>query len=68
MTSLSQYTDIFKAHRSAIDAHSAPVLNAARDAHRQVRIVEERTQGKDHPILLGAPETRYLKFFVLQVY
>ena len=32
MTSLSQYTDIFKAHRSAIDAHSAPVLNAARDA------------------------------------
>ena len=44
------------------------LLNAARDAHRQVRIVEERTQGKDHPILLGAPETRYLKFFVLQVY
>ena len=49
-------------------AFSEMLLNAARDAHRQVRIVEERTQGKDHPILLGAPETRYLKFFVLQVY
>ena len=49
-------------------AFTEMLLNAARDAHRQVRIVEERTQGKDHPILLGAPETRYLKFFVLQVY
>ena len=49
-------------------AFTEMLLNAARDAHRQVRIVEERTQGKDHPILLGAPETRYLKFIVLQVY
>ncbi|MGI5885397.1 MAG: class I SAM-dependent rRNA methyltransferase [Candidatus Spyradocola sp.] len=44
------------------------LLSAARDAHRQVRIVESRTQGKDHPILLAAPETQYLKFFVLQVF
>lgn len=49
-------------------AFTEMLLGAARDAHRQVRIVEERTQGKDHPILLGAPETRYLKFFVLQVF
>ncbi len=44
------------------------VLNeAAQDAHRSVRILEKRTQAKDHPILLGVPETYYLKCFVLYV-
>src|SRR5438270_8805047 len=44
------------------------VLNeAAQDAHRSVRILEKRTQAKDHPILLGVPETYYLKCFVLSV-
>jgi 23S rRNA (cytosine1962-C5)-methyltransferase len=42
------------------------VLNeAAQDAHRSVRILEKRTQAKDHPILLGMPETYYLKCFIL---
>jgi 23S rRNA (cytosine1962-C5)-methyltransferase len=42
------------------------VLNeAAQDARRSVRILEKRTQAKDHPILLGVPETYYLKCFVL---
>lgn len=42
------------------------VLNeAAQDAHRSVRILEKRTQAKDHPILLGVPETYYLKCFIL---
>jgi 23S rRNA (cytosine1962-C5)-methyltransferase len=42
------------------------VLNeAAQDAHRSVKILEKRTQAKDHPILLGVPETFYLKCFVL---
>jgi 23S rRNA (cytosine1962-C5)-methyltransferase len=42
------------------------VLNeAAQDAHRTVRVLEKRTQAKDHPILLGVPETFYLKCFVL---
>ena len=44
------------------------LLSAARDAHRLVRVVEARTQGRDHPVLLAAPETQYLKFFVLQVF
>ena len=44
------------------------LLGAAKDARRQIRIVEARTQGKDHPILLAAPETQYLKFYVLQVF
>jgi 23S rRNA (cytosine1962-C5)-methyltransferase len=44
------------------------VLNgAAQDAHRSVRILEKRTQAKDHPILVGVPETYYLKCFILSV-
>jgi 23S rRNA (cytosine1962-C5)-methyltransferase len=44
------------------------VLNeAAQDAHRSVRVLEKRTQAKDHSILLGVPETFYLKCFVLSV-
>jgi len=44
------------------------VLNgAAQDAHRSVRILEKRSQAKDHPILLGVPETYYLKCFILSV-
>jgi 23S rRNA (cytosine1962-C5)-methyltransferase len=44
------------------------VLNeAAQDGHRSVRVLEKRTQAKDHPILLGVPETYYLKCFILSV-
>ncbi len=44
------------------------VLNeAAQDAHRSVRVLEKRTQAQDHPILMGVPETYYLKCFVLSV-
>jgi 23S rRNA (cytosine1962-C5)-methyltransferase len=32
-----------------------------------VRIVEKHTQAKDHPILLGVPETYYLKCIILAV-
>lgn len=40
---------------------------AAQDAKRQVRLLEQRGQASDHPILLSMPETRYLKCFILQV-
>jgi 23S rRNA (cytosine1962-C5)-methyltransferase len=40
---------------------------AARDAKRQVRLLEQRGQASDHPILAAMPETRYLKCFILQV-
>lgn len=43
------------------------VAEAARDAHRSVRILENRTQAKDHPALLGVPETSYLKCLILSV-
>jgi 23S rRNA (cytosine1962-C5)-methyltransferase len=42
------------------------VLNAAADAHTPVNVVEKRMQGRDHPVLLGVPETYYLKSFILR--
>jgi 23S rRNA (cytosine1962-C5)-methyltransferase len=43
------------------------LTEAAQDAHRSVKIVEKRTQAKDHPILLGVPETYYLKCIILSL-
>jgi len=44
------------------------VINqAARDSKKKVRLVENRTQGHDHPILPASPETQYLKCMILQV-
>lgn len=44
------------------------VRDAARDAGRVLRLVEARTQAKDHPILPGAPETQYLKCLIFQAF
>jgi 23S rRNA (cytosine1962-C5)-methyltransferase len=43
------------------------VTDAARDAHKTLRLLEKRGQSKDHPILLTVPETSYLKCLVLYV-
>jgi 23S rRNA (cytosine1962-C5)-methyltransferase len=43
------------------------LAEAARDASRAAQIVEKRTQSRDHPILLTAPETYYLKCIVARV-
>jgi 23S rRNA (cytosine1962-C5)-methyltransferase len=43
------------------------VAAASLDAGRTMRVLERRTQAKDHPILLTVPETHYLKCLVLQV-
>jgi 23S rRNA (cytosine1962-C5)-methyltransferase len=42
------------------------VLDAALDARAEVSVVEKRMQGRDHPIVLGMPETYYLKCFILR--
>jgi 23S rRNA (cytosine1962-C5)-methyltransferase len=42
------------------------VTEAAQDAHKSVQLIEKRTQSKDHPILLGVPETFYLKCLILR--
>ena len=43
------------------------IAQAARDARRRLRQVEYRTQSADHPILWGADESYYLKFYIFQV-
>ena len=40
------------------------VAAAATDAHRRVQIIEKRMQASDHPVLLGMPETYYLKCLI----
>ena len=42
------------------------VSAASSDAHSPVTVVEKRMQGRDHPVLLGVPETYYLKSFILR--
>jgi 23S rRNA (cytosine1962-C5)-methyltransferase len=42
------------------------VYDAAIDASTSVSVVEKRMQGRDHPVLLGVPETYYLKCFILR--
>ena len=41
--------------------------DAAHDAKRQLRLIERRSQARDHPILAAMPETRYLKCVIAQV-
>jgi 23S rRNA (cytosine1962-C5)-methyltransferase len=43
------------------------LVQAAADSGKSVRILEVRSQGRDHPALISMPETEYLKFVVLQV-
>jgi 23S rRNA (cytosine1962-C5)-methyltransferase len=42
------------------------VYGASVDAQAHVTVVEKRMQGRDHPVLLGVPETYYLKCFILR--
>ena len=44
------------------------ILDAQKDARVQLRQVEFRTQGRDHPILPSSPETQYLKCGIYQVF
>jgi 23S rRNA (cytosine1962-C5)-methyltransferase len=45
---------------------AAAVFDASADAHIPVTVVEKRMQGRDHPVLLGVPETYYLKSLILR--
>lgn len=40
---------------------------AANNAHKRLHLIEKRMQASDHPILLGMPESYYLKCFILRV-
>jgi len=41
--------------------------SAAAGAGRRVRVIETRSQSADHPVLLAAPETEYLKCVLMAV-
>ncbi len=43
------------------------IAGAAIDAHRRVQIIEKRMQATDHPVLIGMPETYYLKCVIARV-
>jgi 23S rRNA (cytosine1962-C5)-methyltransferase len=47
-------------------AFAEVVFDAALDARADVSVVEKRMQGRDHPVVLGMPETYYLKCFILR--
>jgi 23S rRNA (cytosine1962-C5)-methyltransferase len=43
------------------------VDQAATDARRRLQVLEKRMQASDHPVLLGMPETYYLKCVIARV-
>jgi 23S rRNA (cytosine1962-C5)-methyltransferase len=48
------------------ETFGAVLHEASIDSRTQVTIVEKRMQGRDHPVLVGVPETHYLKCFILR--
>lgn len=43
------------------------LLSAAKDAGVSLKLIEERRQSPDHPMLMTVPETYYLKFYLFQI-
>lgn len=54
-------------HHLSAEDFRAIVLHAARDAGRSLRLIAQRGQPPDHPVLLSVPETEYLKCLILEV-
>jgi 23S rRNA (cytosine1962-C5)-methyltransferase len=51
------------------EAHLLEIVAAAAlDCGKRLRVMERRTQSRDHPILLTVPETHYLKCLIFQVF
>lgn len=42
------------------------IADAGRDARRRLQLVEKRMQARDHPVLVGVPETYYLKCLIVR--
>lgn len=53
-------------HLSAVEFREI-VQTSARDAGRTLKLIEGRGQPADHPVLLDAPESEYLKCLILAV-
>ncbi len=54
-------------HHVTRDLFLEVLRRAARKARRHVRLLDLRSQAKDHPVLLAMPETDYLKCAILRV-
>ncbi|MEK6531143.1 MAG: class I SAM-dependent rRNA methyltransferase [Deltaproteobacteria bacterium] len=54
-------------HHVSREAFTDALNMAARDAGKRLRVIEARSQAKDHPALLAVAETEYLKCFLLEV-
>ncbi|MBI3318737.1 MAG: class I SAM-dependent rRNA methyltransferase [Candidatus Omnitrophica bacterium] len=48
------------------EAFAGILREASRDSKRRMRLLEIRTQSRDHPILLTHPESKYLKCLILE--
>lgn len=53
-------------HHVSLEGFEAMIREAAGDVRRSLLIRERHFQGSDHPVLLGMPETEYLKGVVLE--
>jgi len=53
-------------HHLSAERFRQLLLDAAGDVRRTIRLIAQGAQGRDHPVLLGMPESEYLKCFVLQ--
>lgn len=54
-------------HHISRDVFLEILRAASRDAGKRFRLIEMRSQAKDHPLLLSMPETEYLKCAFLEV-
>lgn len=54
-------------HYMTLPLFEKMLAESAKESGRRVRQIEIKTQSPDHPALVNAEETSYLKFFVLQV-
>lgn len=54
-------------HHLSLDEFLDIIYGASIDAHREVKLVQQRFQPPDHPVSLDAPESGYLKCITLAV-
>ncbi len=54
-------------HHVSTGEFYANIRDAAVDAKRSLRLIERYSQRPDHPILVGIPETEYLRGYAVQV-
>lgn len=54
-------------HQVSDEIFAEILREAAADSKRRVRLVEQRTQSADHPVLLTHPESKYLKCVALEI-